>query len=1203
MADAPKLPVPAEPAEPKPARKTRRSLLGRTVRGTLTILGGVVTLIIIALVGLQTAPAKRWLASEIEKAASQSGLTLKIGSLEGFVPFSPILRDTTVADAKGVWLQIAEARASVAPAALIAGESVIATLEVDGARLGRLPELPPSPEAKDETITLPALPLSVRLAAISLKAITIDKPVVGRAVTLNLEGNAAMSAKGGTATAQLAIDWDAKKGRARIEAAFRPAGQTLVLRAMATEAPGGLAAALAGLPPEIAYRLTANGNGPLDRWRGRLAGWVTGYKTGEPGLDALLGPRATVSAAVERRPNDDLRVSDLSVVSGGASVGGAVAITDGLAKLDGKFQYRLRDLAPLSPTIGATVKGGLTGTIAVAGAIEGPNIVLAANSPSLVINGETLTALKVDATARGLPDRPRGSTNVSATVRGKATRVSADYALADDRLSLSKLAGESGGSTVTGALTLSLKSNLVQGTVRADVRDVAPWAKFAGVDASGRLDATVTLTPQNGLQSASLSAKGSSLRVGAGADAITVGTMTATARLSDVAKPQQATASISVSAATVGTLRIAKLTVRGNGGAKGLAFSLDGAGAAGHPFTLATKGSVALESNRQTLRLDTLQASFAKQPIALLAPATVAIAPGSTTLDGARLRVATGTVTAKAAIRPNRASIALTSQALPLALLKIAQPSLDLDGTADIAVQLDGPPKSPSGTLRVTVRDFGPAETTATKLPKLQIAATGKLGGGSLALDGTVRGIGKEAFQIAGRVPLVVSLQPFAVSVPPARPLAARLNGGIDLAYLATIVPVGESRVSGRATVALAVAGTPSAPVIKGSVTVDKARYESITTGAVLQDIALAATGDGRSVRITRLRATDGAGGRVSGEGTVALNGGAVGQLDVKVRLAGFRAVRLDEAQIRLSGDLAVNGTALNPRLTGKLTVDRAEIAVPEKLPANIETIDVVMSDGKEIGPRRRNAGPAAPPKRKGAEVALDLDVEVPGRAFLRGQGLVSEWRGALKVTGTTSDPRMTGALNVVRGQFTLLSKRFTFSKGTVSFDGVLDDPSLDMLATAKAPQMTAQLAVTGRAQKPTFTLSSDPVLPRDEVLARLLFGRESGKLTALQAVQLAQAAAALSGGGNVLSITDKVRTALGVDTLDVEGGEDGKTAPGVKVGKYVTDKVYLSVKQGAKPEDSKVTVEVEITPNISVESSTGQTGESDIGVIYRYDY
>ena len=792
-------------------------------------------------------------------------------------------------------------------------------------------------------------------------------------------------------------------------------------------------------------------------------------------------------------------------------------------------------------------------------------------------------------------------------MRGKATRVGADYALANDRLSLSKLAAESDGSKVTGALTLALETSLAQGSVRADVRDIAPWAKFAGVDATGRLDATVTLTPRNGKQGASVSAKGSALRMGAGAEAITVGALTATASLPDVVKPQQATASITVAAAAVGTLRISKLTVQGNGGAQGLAFSLNGAGSAGHPFTLATKGSVALKGNRQTLRLESMQASFAKQPITLLAPATVTIAPGTTTLDDLRVRVATGTVRAKASIAPTRANIAVSSQALPLALLKIAQPDLAVSGTADIAVQLAGPPKSPSGTLRLTVRDFGPAEKTATKLPKLRIEAKGQLGGGTLALDGSIRGIGREAFQVTGRVPLVVSLSPFGVAAPPKRPLAVRLNGGIDLAYLATIVPVGESHVSGRATVALSVGGTPSAPVVKGSVTVDKARYESITTGSVLQDIALTATGDGRAIRITRLRATDGAGGRVSGEGSVALDGGAVGQIDVKVTLAGFRAVRLDEAQVRLSGDLAVRGTALQPRLTGKLRVDRAEIAVPEKLPANIDAIEVVMTDGKAAGPRRSAGRRAAKrndvPKRQGSQVALDLDIDVPGRVFVRGQGLTSEWRGALKVTGTTDDPRMTGALNVVRGNFTLLSKRFTFSRGTVTFTGPLDDPTLDILAEAKAPQLTAQLAVTGQAQKPTFTLSSDPVLPRDEVLARLLFGRESGKLTALQAVQLAQAAAALSGGGSVLSITDRVRTALGVDTLDVEGGEDGKTAPGVKVGKYVTDKVYLSVKQGAKPEDSKVTVEVEITPNISVESSTGQTGEADIGVIYRYDY
>ena len=54
---------------------------------------------------------------------------------------------------------------------------------------------------------------------------------------------------------------------------------------------------------------------------------------------------------------------------------------------------------------------------------------------------------------------------------------------------------------------------------------------------------------------------------------------------------------------------------------------------------------------------------------------------------------------------------------------------------------------------------------------------------------------------------------------------------------------------------------------------------------------------------------------------------------------------------------------------------------------------------------------------------------------------------------------------------------------------------------------------------------------------------------------------------------------------------------------KYLTDEVYLGVKQGATPESSGVGVEVELTPNITVESETSGTGVSKSGVRFKLDY
>jgi translocation and assembly module TamB len=64
-----------------------------------------------------------------------------------------------------------------------------------------------------------------------------------------------------------------------------------------------------------------------------------------------------------------------------------------------------------------------------------------------------------------------------------------------------------------------------------------------------------------------------------------------------------------------------------------------------------------------------------------------------------------------------------------------------------------------------------------------------------------------------------------------------------------------------------------------------------------------------------------------------------------------------------------------------------------------------------------------------------------------------------------------------------------------------------------------------------------------------------------------------------------------------------GCGGPSVEAGTYATEGVYLGVKQGVTDESGAVAVEIEVTPNISVESEVGITGESDIGVKFKWDY
>ena len=124
--------------------------------------------------------------------------------------------------------------------------------------------------------------------------------------------------------------------------------------------------------------------------------------------------------------------------------------------------------------------------------------------------------------------------------------------------------------------------------------------------------------------------------------------------------------------------------------------------------------------------------------------------------------------------------------------------------------------------------------------------------------------------------------------------------------------------------------------------------------------------------------------------------------------------------------------------------------------------------------------------------------------------------------------------------------------------------------------------------------------------MAHILFGRSVSKLNAFQAYQLAASVSQLSGG-EIPDLLGETRKLLGVDRLTIDGGdEDGAgptSGPTVSVGKYVSEGGYVGLEQDLTDPKQDVVVEVDITPNISVESRAGTRSGAGLGLNWKYDY
>jgi translocation and assembly module TamB len=120
------------------------------------------------------------------------------------------------------------------------------------------------------------------------------------------------------------------------------------------------------------------------------------------------------------------------------------------------------------------------------------------------------------------------------------------------------------------------------------------------------------------------------------------------------------------------------------------------------------------------------------------------------------------------------------------------------------------------------------------------------------------------------------------------------------------------------------------------------------------------------------------------------------------------------------------------------------------------------------------------------------------------------------------------------------------------------------------------------------------------------LFDKGASKLSQVEAAQLAITLAQLSGkGGGAGNAMEFARKTLGVDVLRLDETRtvSGDRAAAVSAGKYLTEDVYIGVKQGASSESGAVGVEVEVTPNIVIESEVRRSGESDTSIKFKLDY
>jgi translocation and assembly module TamB len=411
----------------------------------------------------------------------------------------------------------------------------------------------------------------------------------------------------------------------------------------------------------------------------------------------------------------------------------------------------------------------------------------------------------------------------------------------------------------------------------------------------------------------------------------------------------------------------------------------------------------------------------------------------------------------------------------------------------------------------------------------------------------------------------------------------ASLTG--DLAVLRTAALAYGHDISGTVDASASLTGTLDTPAYTAHASLRGGSYELGSMGFQLSDVSADADYDGGTLKVT------GKAGAPGG-GTFALDGRLAGEkTDLKAEFRNLLLYNRDGDHARGTGKLVLTDSAETRRLSGEVTITQARYSLDNLPSSRPHAIDVRWTDDPPVEPGTSHLR---------RTLALDIAINADRRVYVTGRGLDSEWRADLKLTGTPAAPRLDGKTTLVRGDLDLAGRPFVFDTGTITFDGPVNRAQIDLSAERTVNGFDVEANVTGSPVKPVIELSSSPELPQDEILSRLLFGRSSMDLSALEAAQLANTIAKLSGNATGFDPASEFQAALGVDRFSIGTSETGGAEVGV--GQYLSDDVYLELKS-AGAEGSSVEVEWQPRPQVSVTSETKATGESKVSIRWKKDY
>jgi translocation and assembly module TamB len=389
--------------------------------------------------------------------------------------------------------------------------------------------------------------------------------------------------------------------------------------------------------------------------------------------------------------------------------------------------------------------------------------------------------------------------------------------------------------------------------------------------------------------------------------------------------------------------------------------------------------------------------------------------------------------------------------------------------------------------------------------------------------------------------------------------------------------------------------------VITGDLQVKNGAYNNVYYNSVIDTIDIQAKLTPNFIDVTHLNAMTNPTGTMTAQGIISMSPTVQSSLVIKTN--DLMPVKNDMVSMNVNSNLNLTGSFNNLKLLGNINIDDLLILLPDLQSNETPHLNIIRKPKNETPIIATESVPLL------ERIQTDILVKITQGAKITGFGVQGFPFGTLNIVGNMGNPQVNGQIDIARGKIEFFGKNFKITKGGIAMKA--NNPLFNVAAEYKIDKTTINLSLKGTVQNPDVVLSSTPQIPKDEIVALLIFGRGKKELSPFQALQLAntvyQLSRGKSGAGSTFDIVGKTERLLNIDELNINSGDNNSVNIGA--GKYISEDIYIATEYNPITANNIFRLELKLTDSIDIISRLNRTNKvnntnnSEIMLIKSKDY